>query len=173
MRFAYVISTGKGATDRFLTETAAAAIGRGHAVAGVVQSNTPRPSTHRCDMDVQVLPDGPVIRISQELGPEARGCMLDPAALERAVAEVQSTLAQGASLLIVNKFGKHEAAGRGFRPLIAEALSQGIPVLVGLNPLNRAEFETFADGLAQELTADAATVTDWIETTCAAHSAVV
>ncbi len=172
MKIAYVMNTEQGATDRFLTQTAAAAIQQGHAVIGVVQTNTPRPKTHRCDMDVQVLPDGPIIRISQELGPQARGCALDPAALERAVVEVQKTLAQGADLLIVNKFGKHEAAGRGFRPLIAEALSQDVPVLVGLNPLNRAEFESFADGLAQELAADSAAVADWIETTCRARSAL-
>ncbi|QIE47188.1 DUF2478 domain-containing protein [Pseudohalocynthiibacter aestuariivivens] len=172
MKIAYVMTTDKGATDRLLTTAANAAIERGHTVAGVVQSNTPRPRTHRCDMDVQVLPKGPIIRISQDLGPEASGCALDPAALEQAVVEVQKTLVDGADLLIVNKFGKHEAAGRGFRPLIAEALSQDVPVLVGLNPLNRAEFEAFAEGGAQELSATTETLAQWIDTTCLAAGKV-
>ena len=47
-------------------------------------------------------------------------------ALEQAVALTQSALSQGADLLIVNKFGKHEADGRGMRPLIGEALAMGL-----------------------------------------------
>ena len=37
----------------------------------------------------------------------------------------------GARLLIVNKFGKHEAEARGFRSLIAEALASGGLVRLG------------------------------------------
>jgi len=83
-----------------------------------------------------VLPDGPVIRISQSLGAGARGCRLDPEALEIAVAAAEARLAAGADLVIVNKFGKHEADGRGFRALIAEAVAAGVPVLVGVNARN-------------------------------------
>ncbi|MEX5726690.1 hypothetical protein Ga0609869_000043 [Rhodovulum iodosum] len=50
-------------------------------------------------------------------------CRLDPAALETAVGLVAAGLSSGADLLIVNKFGKHEAAGRGFRYVVAEAVA--------------------------------------------------
>jgi hypothetical protein len=60
---------------------------------------------------VRVLPEGAILRISQVLGPQARGCRLVPAALETAVVLVVAGLSCGADLLIVNKFGKHEAEG--------------------------------------------------------------
>jgi glycosyltransferase involved in cell wall biosynthesis len=112
-------------------------------------------------MDVQVLPDGPVLRISQDLGPSARGCRLDPTALETAVGLVAASLAGGADVLIINKFGKHEAEGRGFRAVIAEALALGIPVIVGVNGLNLASFEEFAGGLASRLPPDCETLAAW------------
>lgn len=165
MKIAYVMTSDRGATDRFLFEVAQSAIERGLSLAGVVQKNTPRPKTHRCDMDVQVLPDGPLIRISQDLGLEATGCALNPDALEQSVAAVEEGLSDKTDLLIVNKFGKHEADGRGFRPLIGEALTMDVPVLVGLNEMNRPRFEKFCDGMAQQIKADHATVAEWIDQT--------
>merc|ERR1711969_292785 len=114
-------------------------------------------------MAVRVLPDGPVLRISQDLGPQARGCRLDPAALETAVGLVSASLSSGADLLIVNKFGKHEAEGRGFRDVIAEAVAMDIPVLVGLNALNRPAFEDFAEGLATRLPPEPAALMAWVD----------
>jgi hypothetical protein len=112
-------------------------------------------------MDLKVLPDGPIVRISQSLGKEARGCRLDPEALETAVESVLRRLGEGADILIVNKFGKHEAAGRGFRAAIAEALALDIPVLVGLNGMNEDAFQEFTGGLARQVTAEPEAVWDW------------
>lgn len=163
MPLAHIRLSEPGATDRFLREIAAHLMARGVRVAGTVQTNTDRACTHHCDMDVHVLPDGPVLRISQDLGPGSTGCRLNPAALETAVAEVGRRL-EGAEVLIVNKFGKHEAEGRGFRDLIAEALGQGLPVVVGVNGLNLAAFDTFAAGMAQSLPAEMQAALGWIET---------
>ena len=113
-------------------------------------------------MDVRVLPDGPVIRISQSLGPGARGCRLDPEALETAVGLVEAQLAKGADVLIVNKFGKHEAEGRGFRGVIAEALAQDVPVVVGLSRMNHAAFLEFAGDLATEVAPDESALAGWL-----------
>ena len=71
-------------------------------------------------------------------------------------------MGQGSDLLIVNKFGKHEAQGRGFRTVIAEALSKGIPVLVGINALNLSAFEEFAEGLATRLPPEPTALESWI-----------
>ena len=169
MHFAYVTTTDRGATDRLLTALAGHAQGRGLHLAGVVQSNTRRPKSHHCDMDVQVLPDGPVIRISQDLGADARGCALDPAALERAVHAVAPTLTQATDLLIVNKFGKHESEGRGFRETIARALELGVPVIVGLNAANAAAFEEFTGGMATPVPCRREAVEDWLDTSLAAR----
>jgi len=163
MALAFVRTTGRGLTDRLLWAFADRLQARGFALAGVVQTNSDRPGSHHCDMDVRVLPGGPVIRINQVLGEEARGCRLNPAALEEAVALVEAGLDPSPDLLIINKFGKHEGEGRGFRPLIGEALSREIPVLLGVNGLNQSAFEQFSGDYAEEIAADSASLDAWFD----------
>ena len=151
MKIAYTMASGRGDMDLLLQRFADRLDAGGVRTCGAVQINTEGDDPHPCDMDVKVLPDGPVLRISQSLGRASRGCRLDASALETAVAHVAARLEQGADILIVNKFGKHEAEGRGFRGVIAEALSRDIPVVVGLNGLNRPDFLEFAQGLAHPL----------------------
>lgn len=160
MRIAFVSLPGKGATDACLAEAVALLTARGVPMAGTVQTNPERPGKHVCDMDVRVLPDGPVLRISQNLGAGARGCRLDGGALETAVVEVARRL-DGAALLVVNKFGKQESMGRGLVPVIAEMAARGVPVLVGVNALNRLAFLEFSGGLAEGLPADPEAIAAW------------
>lgn len=162
MRLAYTMTDGRGELDPLLHQVALAALARGVPVAGIVQVNTDRPGCARCDMNAMVLPTGPTIRISQSLGREARGCRLDAEGLETAVAATQRQLDNGPSILVINKFGKQEAAGRGFRPLIADALYLGIDVLVGVNPMNLAALSDFAGGLEQSLPPDPDLIARWI-----------
>ena len=154
---------GLGATDTLLAEVAAQLEMRGLRLCGTVQTNFDRAGRHHCDMDLRVLPDGPVFSISQQLGEAARGCRLHPGALEQAVVEATQRLV-GTDLLIVNKFGKQEAEGHGFRAMIGEALGRGQPVLVGVNGLNLAAFEAFAAGLADSLPPEAEAIVHWVET---------
>lgn len=159
MRLGFLQNTARGSLDRALALAAAQCSGRGLRLCGAVQLNTERLGSTHCDMDLMILPAGPQLRISQPLGEGAKGCRLDVGALEQAVAACAQSLAQ-ADLLILNKFGKHEAEGRGFRELIAEALALDIPVLTGVNSLNLQAFLEFSGGLAQELTA--ASLPDWL-----------
>ncbi len=64
-------------------------------------------------------------------------------------------------LLIVNKFGKMEGEGRGFRDLIARAVAEGVPVLIGVNGLNRDALEVFLGGPAPLVAAEVGAVLDW------------
>lgn len=157
---AFVTAGKRGATDSFLYDIAETLAAQGLRLAGAIQSNPERAGRGPCDMELRVLPDGPLIRISQSLGPGSSGCRLDAGALEAAVAEVQARMA-GADLLLINKFGKQEAAGRGMVPLISRALEDGIPVLVGLNALNAPAFAEFAGDMAQELPAERDAVLHW------------
>ena len=160
---AYTMNEKKGSMDALLTQLSECLMSEGVSVAGIVQINTDRIYDHRCDMDVQVLPSGPVLRISQSLGKHARGCRLDTSALETAIAAVERTLDHTTSLLIVNKFGKLEAEGRGFRNVIAQALSLGIPVLCGVNALNKDAFDHFCDGCAEWVDGDLDALLGWCE----------
>ncbi len=162
MRLGYISAAERGLTDRVLAEAAALLAKRGLRLAGVVHTNIQRPQRFHCDMDLRILPDGPVIGITQNLGANARGCRLDPGALEGAVADVAARLAAGsADMLILNKFGKHEAEGRGFRPVIAEALAMGLPVVLGVNALNLDAFATFSEGFGEELAPDPEAILAW------------
>ncbi|NVO54540.1 DUF2478 domain-containing protein [Rhodobacteraceae bacterium B1Z28] len=171
MYLAYVTTTDRGATDRLLSAVAEHLQAAGAQLAGVVQTNTDCADSSKCDMDVQVLPAGETIRISQSLGTQSRGCRLDPAALEQAVGYVTASLEDAPQLLIINKFGKHEADGRGFRPVIAEALAQDIPVLVGVNGLNSEKFLEFTGGEAEQLSSDIQAITDWFNRVTAQRAA--
>ncbi|WP_319826428.1 DUF2478 domain-containing protein [Thalassovita sp.] len=160
MKLAYIQSDATGEVNRALTDAATRLMEQGVSVVGTIQTDTPRPKSDSCDMDVRVLPDGDVIRISQDLGPESRGCKLDPNALEQAVAQTMDRLDR-AQLLVVNKFGKHEADGRGFREVIAEALARDIPVIVGTNGLNLQAFLDFCGGEATQVLATPDSIVDW------------
>ncbi|MCV2869077.1 DUF2478 domain-containing protein [Defluviimonas sp. WL0002] len=164
MRLAYVTSLERGVTDRVLAEAANELMKRGLRPAGVVQTNILRPQRFHCDMDLVLLPDGPTINITQDLGANARGCRLDPGALEQAVAQVSARLQGGeADVLILNKFGKHEAEGRGFREPIANALEAGLPVILGVNGLNLDAFLEFSAGCAERLDCTASALVGWVE----------
>lgn len=165
MKLGYIIATTPGMADQTLTSVAERLEARSVVLAGTVQTNTQPKRGGRCDMDVRVLGGGPVIRISQSLGPGAKGCRLDPAALERSVSEVAARLDDTVDLVLVNKFGKHEAEGRGFRPLIAEILDRGLPVLIAVNALNLSAFLDFAAGLGEELSGDPAEIEKWLGST--------
>ncbi len=157
MRLGYVMVPGQGETDRTLTAVAEAGLARGLPLLAAVQHNTD--CGYHCDMDLRILPGDTQFRISQNLGEESSGCRLDPAGLEAAVAEVAARLS-GAGVLIVNKLGKHEAEGRGFRPLIGQALAEGCAVLVGVNDRNLSGFLAFAEGMEQPVAPEAAL--DWL-----------
>ena len=181
MTIAFITSDERGRTDRVLAEVAERLTAEGVRLAGAVQRNAPAPDARRHDMELEVLPTGGRLRISQDLGPQARGCRLDPGALEQAVAEVGIALkgagqeprlgpgqepGQGpgerpVDLVILNKFGKHEAEGRGFRDLLAQAAMADLPVLIGVGTGARDAFAAFTQGLAEPLPADPGAVLAW------------
>jgi len=115
-------------------------------------------------MEFCVLPEGPIVKITQNLGADSDACRLDPAAVADAVSCVESGPIDKADLFILNKFGPEEDSGRGFVSAIGQALSQDIPVLVGVGAAGREAFDTFADGLAETLPGDVDAIREWCET---------
>lgn len=161
MTLAWTCAPDKGGTDRLLARWADRLQARGLRLGGCVQVNAPPPCDGPCRMDLRLLPGGGTIRISQDLGPGAAGCRLDTGALQDAVARVERSADDGCDLLIINKFGRHEEAGAGFRDVIAAALARGTPVLVGVGSRNIAAFLAFADGLAEHVAPDTSALDAW------------
>ena len=157
--------------DRLLASSAEELKSQGFRLGGVVQTNAYRSGQRKCDMFLTDLSSGELIQISQNRGNEARGCRLDSSGLARACALGSAALADGIDLFILNKFGKEEVEGRGFRSIIAEALMAGVPVLVGVSALNVERLLEFAGGGAALLPPDRAAVREW--TLAAIRSRVV
>jgi nucleoside-triphosphatase THEP1 len=157
----YLRSDDRGVGDMVLSTVADRLIAEGFRVCGAIQVNRVRHDGQRCDMNITIMPDGPQVRVSQSLGFGARGCRLDSGALETAVACVGASLGPNTDLLIVNKFGKQEACGAGFRTLIGDAITRGVPVLTCVNALNQKAFDRFSAGLQVRLEPCEAALVDW------------
>jgi len=147
--------------DALLTSVADALAAEGYRLGGVVQSSVHRPGRRKCDMYLRDLMSGEEILISLDRGNEARGCRLDADAFARVGLWGERALAAGVDLLVINKFGKEEAQGRGLRPLIAEALIAGIPVMLGVSTLNLDDLLAFAGDTAVRLPSGRDAVMAW------------
>lgn len=162
---ACVVSAERGAVDRVLSAVAGRLAQGGWRLAGAVQENCDAADDALCDMDIRVLPDGGLYRISQNLGREASGCRLNPDGLETAVADATRRFAARCpDLMIINKFGKMEAEGRGFRGLVGQALADGVPLLLGVNDTNLAALAGFLGEDPPLIGCTETSVLDWAAT---------
>ncbi len=146
-----LVYTDSDAADRALRSIALTLLEHGCRLAGLVQHNTPRPGRSRCDMVLEELASGELLGISQDRGPLARGCALDVGQLLQAMQIVRAGLVHRPDLVILNKFGKTEAEGAGFRPLIGEAIEAGLPLLIAVPWRNIESWRHFAGDLAREV----------------------
>jgi len=148
-------------SDALIARCAAGLVASGYRLGGVVQANAHRPGRRRCDMFVKDLLGGDEIKISLDRGNEASGCRLDPDAFARIDAWVERAVLERVDLLIINKFGREEAHGRGLRPVIAEALIADIPLVIGVSTRNLCDFLTFVGDSATRLRLDIEAITAW------------
>lgn len=148
--------------DGFLAQTVALMRPLGLRLCGVLQSRgTVGGDCHCAEMDLTTLGSNKTFRISQPLGNAARGCRLNPGALAECAAFLEAEL-PGADLLILNRFGKGESEGRGFRDLISAAMGQGIPVLTAIRPTYAQSWADFGGDLACDLPMDQTGVMAWL-----------
>lgn len=156
----YIIA--EAGADRCLADLAHRLDDAGIAFRGAIQRNTARSDGQPDDMDLRVIGTDRVIRISQSLGPGSAGCRLNAASLEEAAGLVAAALDTGAPrVLLLNRFGRQEAEGRGFRPLIGRALGEGVAVLTAVGAEYAEAFHAFAGDMGECLPADAARLFDW------------
>ncbi|WP_420569618.1 DUF2478 domain-containing protein [Thalassovita sp.] len=156
----YIISDEPGQADAILTELAKQLIASGVRLTGAVQHTT-RAEGAKQDMALHLLPSGPQIGISQDLGKGATGCSLDPEGLEHAAGLIAAALQDTPQLLLLNKFGKQEAEGQGFRAAIGAALSEGIPVIIGVGRAKLPAFIEFSGDFGEELPHDMDALHAW------------
>lgn len=159
----YVTIDPSGGTEHLMKSVALALRRNGLRIAGALGHQGAASSDGRLHMELEILSTGEVIRISQDLGPAAKGCRLDVQELARAAGQVAEDLENKPDLLILNKFGKTEAEGGGFRAVIGEAILQDVPVLIAVGRGGVAEFATFAQGLETHLPGTVDAIVAWVE----------
>jgi len=152
------------AVDPLLASVAARAGERGLKVAGFLQYRGP--DTDECCREIVIERIGSGNRqiISQPLGTGSRGCRLDPAALADVAGSLFAEIETGADLLILNRFGKGETEGQGFRTIIELAYAKQIPVLTVVRETYVEGWTEFAGDFGILLEPDQTVLADWFET---------
>ena len=150
------------AADRFISDLGYKIREAGIAVAGIVQHNKFIRDRTKCDMEVEELASGTVLQLSEDRGKEARGCRLDRGALSEAAALLSASLENGPELVILNKFGKLEAEGRGLRDTLSDVVQLGTPIVVGVPYRNIEQWRVFTEGLAEECPLGSSRLHEWL-----------
>ncbi|WP_315700733.1 MULTISPECIES: DUF2478 domain-containing protein [unclassified Bradyrhizobium] len=131
-------------------------------VVGVVESAADH--DHPCkSMVLRSLDDDRVFSISQDLGPGSQACSLAPEGLALACAAVQEQIARGTDIVILSKFGKQEAMGRGLSDAFGTAIAAGVPIITSVSPALMSEWRNFAGEFGQCVQAEIAQRPGWLE----------
>jgi nucleoside-triphosphatase THEP1 len=147
--------------DSLLARFADDLICRGHRLGGVVQRNTKDGRGQRERMEVIDLMTGRTVRICQFLGNGAAACRLNPAGLAEAATAITRAVEAGVELVVVNKFSKQEASGRGLRAEIADAVMAGFPLLTAVSDTCYDAWKSFTGGFGTTLLCERRVVEDW------------
>jgi hypothetical protein len=136
--------------DRLISGFAADLRRSGRRPVGVVQlGRSCRAENPR--LGVVVLPDGEVVRLApREAMPAetfAAGCRLDPDRLAGLACRLAAAIEDGADLVVINRFGRSEAEGKGLIDLIPQALAADIPVLIAVPEQRFAAWIRFSEGM--------------------------
>lgn len=147
--------------DRVLASFAATLRRDGRRIGGIVQRNRRGDCGPANLMEVIDLMTEKSIPICQNLGSGSTACKLDQGRLAEAGQAVKRAIADRAELVIVNKFGKSEAEGRGLRSEIADAIVAGLPVLTSVSERLYPAWTAFTGGFGTTLLCDDAVIADW------------
>lgn len=129
--------------EELLAAAAAALRAHGVRVGGLVQHSRRSGDDVRCTIEVESIADGRRYLLSQDTSDDPTECTLDTAVLAEASGALRQALAQQVDLVIVNKFGKQEAAGRGLRGEILQIALAGVPLLTTVSRRHLPQWQEF------------------------------
>ena len=162
MKLATINANKRGAVDTLLIQVADRLTNDGLKLLGALSSDEYSNPHKECNCALNLLPDGPVVRITQDLGDGSTACQMDAGAMADAVGIAETRFDdQVADFVLLNKFGLQEAKGGGFRSLISKAVEHDVPVLLGLSETHKAAFEQFTDSMAIALPTEEEAVVSW------------
>lgn len=137
--------------DALLVEFARDLRKRGWQVRGIVQIDTPCDEACASQMALVDLDDGNRFVISQNLGSGSVSCNIDPAGVAAAGVALRRALAEGADLVIANRFGGLEARGGGLTAEMLGLMANGLPLLTVVANRFLGDWRRFTGNAATEL----------------------
>lgn len=156
-------------TDALIVWVASHLKGEGLRVGGAVQHNEADRDRRCGEMELEDPATGERVLICESMRATTSVCRVQEDALAKAVAWTRQFLNDGADILVINKFGKREAQGRGFTPAIDLAIDLGVPVLAGVSERNFEAWQALTRGQAYCLSASRSDVLGWCNRTLVAR----
>lgn len=147
--------------DEFLENVARSLQNRGLTVAGYLQREIPFRGNCCPDLYLESIVSAKRYGISQSLGPDSKGCRLDPRGLAEAAGVLLADVESGVDALILNRFGKGEADGQGFRSVIEAAACRNIPVLIAVRETYLEACRTFVGDFSVNLANNEEEIVNW------------
>lgn len=132
-------------------------------IQGYLQKEIMMPDRCKCDTYLENLTDGSRLKISQDLGNGAKGCKLDNNMLVQLSKIAMNDLDKMPDLLIVNRFGRSEAEGNGFRQVIEKAFGLGIPILTAVKDMYLEDWRLFSGELGTEIDLNSNDIDIWLD----------
>jgi hypothetical protein len=99
--------------------------------------------------------------IFQDLGPGSTACHLEGAGALTAARAVQRDIAAGCDLVVLSKFGKLEAGGKGLRDAFVSAMEAHIPLLTSVSAALEEAWARFAGPSSVIVSADTTEIDAW------------
>lgn len=158
---AAIVYAADSGVDAVLAGIATALRAQGIRLGGVIQHNRGACALPGFAMELEDLATGRIIPISEDRGAGAHACRLDACGLTEGAAALVGALAGAPALVIVNKFGRQEAAGGGLRSEIAASVLAGIPLLTAVRADLVGAWQDFAGEEWDRLPPDSAAILDW------------
>lgn len=155
--------------DGLLADAARRLLREGVRLGGLVQHNRGDCALPGFAMELEDLATGRIIPISEDRGAGAHACRLDACGLAEGAAALLAAIETGPALVIVNKFGRQEAAGGGLRHEMAATVLSGLPLVTAVRADLLPAWEAFAGGEWERLAPDADAILHWCRAKAAQH----
>lgn len=139
-------------------------VARWHAharIRGVIESSRPDRADSHGAGELHCIGGGEIFRLYHPELCQEGVCNVDPEGAALAGYVVENEIAAGCDLVILNKFGKLEAARAGLLSAFMAAIGAGVPVLTYVAPGCRDAWDRFADPLFCRLDDRAEAIDAW------------
>jgi hypothetical protein len=159
--FAAVVYGAKDNPDRLLLDFTEDLRRSGVRTAGLVQLDSWTGQFDDRAVRTVVLSTREVIPVAHQPNLAARGCGLDCRKLASIAKMIEAAIQEGADVVVINRFGKLEATGKGLIELIQQAAAADIPVLIAVPEHRFAEWIKYSAGMSVRLPCRRAALDRW------------